>query len=235
MKKYIILAAGMLFFCTGIFAQTGTAYGLKGGLTFSTQKWNGQERELLSAYHGALTMETRDEEMGISLFGDLGWHVKGSRIVFQRSTYLHPVTNQLVELPRRSIRQPFNNISVVVGAKKIVQFTDFINYYFGLGAHVDYNVSYDVFYGNSAFFDQYVNKLTYGGSVVGGFEYTLGDSGIGFVEISFHPDVSKQIDVPGGLTYINPITNEQGTLGKQEVRNTIVLEISIGYKFVRWN
>lgn len=235
MKKYILILFAGIFFCTNTEAQTGTAYGFKGGLTLSTQKWNNQERELLSAYHGAFTMETRDEEMGISLFGDLGWHVKGSRVVFQRSTYVNPVTNQVVELPRRSVRQPFNNLSVVVGTKKLGQLTDFINYYFGLGAHGDYNVSYDVFYGNKEFFNQYINRFTYGGSVVGGLEYTLGESGIGFIEISFHPDISKQIDVPNGLTYINPITNQQSTLGKQEVRNTIVLEISVGYKFVQWN
>jgi len=234
MKKYILILFVGILFCTNTEAQTGTTYGFKGGLTFGNQKWNNQEREILPAYHGALTMETRDEEMGLSLFGDLGFHVKGSRIVFQKRTFQNQL-GQLVELPRRSVRQPFNNLSVVVGAKKLGQLTDFINYYFGLGAHADYNLGYDVYFGNSDFFDQYVNKFTYGGSVVGGFEYTLGDNGMGFIEVSFHPDVSKQIDVPQGLTYINAITNEQGTLGKQEVRNTIVLEISIGYKFVQWD
>ncbi len=147
----MMLAFGVLFFCTHTEAQTGTAYGFKTGLTFSNQQWNTQERELLTAYHGALTLESRDEELGVALFGDLGWHVKGSRVVFQRTTFVNPTTNQTVELPRRSIRQPFNNLSLVIGAKKVSQLTDFINYYYGLGAHADFNVSYDVYFGNSDF------------------------------------------------------------------------------------
>lgn len=235
MKKYIFILFVGIFFCTNTQAQTGTAYGFKGGLTLSNQQWNTQERELMPAYHGAFTLESRDEELGVALFGDLGWHVKGSRIVFQKRVFLNPVTNQTVELPRRSIRQPFNNLSVVIGAKKVSQLTDFINYYYGLGAHADYNVSYDVYFGNSDFFDQYVNKFTYGGSVVGGLEYTVGDNGMAFIELSFHPDISKQIEVPQGIPYTDPITFEQRTLGRQEVRNVLVVELSVGYKFVQWN
>jgi len=235
MKKYILILFVGIFFCTNTEAQTGTAYGFKGGLTFSNQQWNNQERELLPAYHGALTVESRDEELGVSLFGDLGWHVKGSRVVFQKTVYPSPITGQNIELPRRSIRQPFNNLSLVLGVKKLGQLTDFVNYYYGAGAHADYNISYDIYYGNSDFFDQYINKFTYGGSVVGGLEYTVGDNGIAFFEVSFHPDAGKQIEVPGGLSYIDPITNQQRTLGKQDVRNILVVEISVGYKFVQWN
>jgi len=234
MKKYILLVAGMFFFCTAIFAQTGTAYGFKGGLTFSSQNWGRGETEVLPAYHGVFTVETRDEENGIALFGDAGWHMKGSRIVFRQNIFENPNTGQIFQQPRRSIRQPFNNLSVVIGAKKLGQFTDFINYYYGVGAHADYNLSYDMFYGNKEFFDIYLNKLTYGLSAVGGFEYTLGDSKIFFMELAFHPDINNQIQAFSS-NYTNPITNQQTTLTSQGVRNVMVLEISLGLKFVQWN
>jgi len=206
MKKYILLVAGMLLFCTTIFAQSGTAYGFKGGLTLGSQNWNGQEMEILFGYHGALSLESRDEELGFSLFGDLGWHRKGSRRVFQGTVFIDQSGNER-ELPRRGYKQPFDNVMVVIGAKKI---------------------------GSKDFFDQYINKFTYGGSVVGGIEYMMNDTGAVYFELSFHPDLSKQIFVPEGLTYISPLTNQQGNLGRQEVTN-FVLEISLGYKIFKWN
>lgn len=233
MKKYILLLAGMLLFCTAIFAQTGTAYGFKGGLTLGSQNWNGQDMELLFAYHGALSLESRDEELGFSLFGDLGWHRKGSRRVFQSTVYTDQSGNER-ELPRRGFKQPFDNVMLVIGAKKTGQLTDFVGYYYGLGVHADYNMSYDIYFGSTEFFDQYINKFTYGGSVLGGLEYLMNDTGAVYIEVSFHPDLSKQIFVPEGLTYISPLTNQQGSLGKQEVTN-FVLEFSVGYKIFRWN
>ncbi len=233
MKKYILLVVGMMCFCTIIFAQSGTAYGFKGGLTLGSQNWNGQDMEILFGYHGALTLETRDEELGISLFGDLGWHRKGSRRVFQSTVFIDQSGNER-ELPRRGFKQPFDNVMLTIGAKKTGQLTDFFNYYYGVGVHADYNVNYDVYFGNEEFFDQYINRFTYGGSVLGGLEYMMNDTGAVYFELSFHPDLSKQIFVPQGLTYIDPITNQQRTLGKQEVTNFVV-EISVGYKIFNWN
>jgi len=233
MKKYILLVTGMMFFSIATFAQTGTTYGFKGGLTLGSQNWNGQDMEILFGYHGAFTLESRDEELGLSIFGDLGWHMKGSRRVFRATVFIDQSGNER-ELPRRGFKQPFNNAMLVVGAKKTGQLTDFVNYSFGLGVHADYNLSYDVFFGNSDFFDQYINRFTYGGSVVGGLEYMLNDTQAVFFELSFHPDLSKQIFVPQGIPFTNPITNQQSTLGMQEVTN-FVIELSVGYKIFRWN
>ena len=124
MKKYILLTIGTLFLSAAIFAQTGTAYGFKGGLTLGSQNWNGQEMEILFGYHGALSLETRDEELGISLFGDVGWHRKGSRRVFQSTVWVDQSGNER-ELPRRGFKQPFDNVMLTIGAKKTGQFTDF--------------------------------------------------------------------------------------------------------------
>lgn len=241
MKKYIVLAVGMLFFCTTIFAQTGTAYGFKGGLTLGAQKWNTQERELLPGYHGAITIESRDQELGISLVGDFGWHMKGSRQVIRAGSGINPITNQTITYPRRSLRQPFNNLMVVVAAKKMSQLNDFFNYYYGLGVHGDYNLSYEVRYNyvdqlgeEIRPLDQYRNRFTYGGTVLAGIEYLAGNSGALFFEVSFHPDISKQINLPTGITYYDRVTGAARQLGKQEVVN-FPIEISVGYKFFRWN
>ena len=91
-----------------------------------------------------------------------------------------------------------------------------------------------MFYGSKEFFDIYLNKFTYGLSAVGGFEYTLGDNAIGFIEVAFHPDISNQIQ-PFSATYFTPFSTQASTLTSQGVRNVMVLEISLGFKVVQWN
>jgi len=235
------LLAGILFCGTSVFAQTGTAYGFKAGLTLGAQKWNTQERELLPGYHGALMMESRDEELGISLMGNFVWQKKGSRQVIRAGSGINQLTGETISYPRRSFRQPFNNLMLVIAAKKVSPLTDFFNYYYGLGVHGDYNLSYEVRYNYINLqdeeirpLDEYRNRFTYGGSIIAGIEYLSGDSGAIFFEVSFHPDISKQINLPTGIPYIDSWTGQERTLSKQEVIN-FPIEFSIGYKFFRWN
>jgi len=183
MKKYIVLAFAM--FCyTMTSAQWGTAYTFKGGLTLGAQKWNSQERELKFGGHAAVMIESVDQESGTGLFAQAGFHQKGSRLVFQSTTYTNQA-NEQVTLPRRSYSQPFNNAAVVLGAKKYKQLSDYITTYIGIGVRGDYTVSYDLYYGRD-YMDEYVRKFNYGLTSMGGLEFLVGDNGAFLVELSFH-------------------------------------------------
>lgn len=232
MKKYILLAFAMLCY-TITFAQWGTAYSFKGGLTLGSQKWNSQERELLFGYHGAFVLESVDQESGTGLFGQLGYHQKGSSLVFRSRTYVNTITNQEVTLPRRAYRQPFNNVALVLGAKKYQQLSDYITAYLGIGVRGDYTIGYSLYYEKS-YIDEYVRKFNYGLTSMGGIEFMVGDAGAFLVEVSFHPDISKQIDLPVALSYTDRLTNEPRSLPAQKVIN-FPFEISVGYKLIRWN
>ncbi len=231
MKKYIVLAIAMLCY-TMTSAQWGTAYTFKGGLTLGAQKWNSQERELKPGGHAAFVIESVDQESGTGLFAQVGIHQKGSRLVFQARTGQDQSGNE-IDLPRRSFSQPFNNASVILGAKKYKQLTDYITTYIGIGIRGDYTVSYDLYYGRE-FMDEYVRRFNYGLTSMGGLEFLVGDKGAFLVELSFHPDISKQIDLPVPVPYYDIRTNQLLQLPVQKVTN-FPFEISVGYKLTSWN
>ena len=62
----------------------------------------------------------------------------------------------------------------------------------------------------------------------------MGDNGALLVELSFHPDLSKQIDLPVPVPYYDIRTNQLRELPVQKVTN-FPFEISIGYKLTTWN
>ncbi len=231
MKKNCLLAIAMIL-STFASAQWGTAYGFKSGLTLGTQRWNTQEREVQPGAHGVVFLESVDQESGTGLFGQFGYHMKGSRIVFRSSVFVDQSGNER-ELPRRSFRQPFNNLSLVFGGKKSWNLTDYTQYFIGIGIRGDFTVDYDLYFGRE-YLEEYVRPFNYGLTVMGGFEFSVGDSGNFLVEFSFHPDISKQIDLPVTIPYYDIRTNQLRTLNSQQVTNA-TYEISVGYKLIRWN
>jgi hypothetical protein len=137
--KIGIKILGGLFLMWGLFlldsapahAQTqpttqGTIYGFKGGLTVGTQRWSGVNRRPLMKYHFAGMIESWDEENLNAIFGQLGYHMKGSAIRFNRR--INQNTGQV--LPGRTDEFRFHNISLLLGAKqKFEIFDDYRLYY----------------------------------------------------------------------------------------------------------
>jgi len=204
-------------------AQTGTAYGIKGGLTAGTQSWNNSQREYLFAYNGSLFIESVHDSMSLRFFGQLGYTKKGSAIVV--NSFVNPNTNETI--PRQTIKQPFEQANLVVGVKNMHPFTDLFRGYYGVGVRLDYLLRYNIQYLNV---DQFVNKLTYGLALGGGIEYQPEDSGIAFqLEAMFNQDLSNQIFYENII-----VTNQWGqqTSNSARVINS-ALDITLGIKFIR--
>ncbi len=223
MRYLISLLFSLSFLIPTTHAQTGTAYGIKGGLTAATQTWNGSEREYMLAYNGSLTIESLNDDMSLRFFGQLGYSKKGSAIVSR--AFVDPNTNQ--NYPRRVFRQPFEQANLIVGIKNMNPLADRMEWYYGIGLRLDYLLRYDLFFLNV---DDFVNKITYGLSLAGGIEFQPEKSPIAFqLEAMFHQDLSNQIFYENIL-----ITNQWGQQSTQSARViNSALDVTLSMKFIR--
>ncbi len=223
MRYLLLLSVFFLSVPELVAQQTGTAYGMKGGLTIGTQSWNGGERDPLFAYNGSLFLESVNDSISLSFFGQLGYAAKGSAIV--SNSFYNPQT--MVTTPRRIYRQPFNQVSLIIGARNLHRLTESINGYYALGLRGDYLVSYELAFSN---IDDYVNKFNYGVTLGGGLEFHFADSPIALqFEIQFHNDLSKQIFFEN-ITVVD--RNGNIRTQSQNVVNRAI-DITLGFKFIR--
>jgi opacity protein-like surface antigen len=222
MKNLLVLFV-MMSVAISVQAQ-GFAFGVKGGLTLGFQKWNGYERSPLPSYNGSIYIESLPVEKRFSVFGQLGYHVKGSRIKYQ-------YRNQNGELLRARFDAEFRNVSLVLGMKSAYSITSKgTKAYYLLGIRGDYNINYNLEQKSQAFRDQDVNKFTYGLTLGGGLEVPFTKLVGMTLEMQISPDVRPQIFNPA-LTYENPITNVVSNRSIKVI-NT-VFEITVGFRFLR--
>ncbi len=222
--KRLALLVFCLLMSLGTFAQS-SAIGAKGGLTVGLQRWNGQQREALLSYNASFVYEMIRTETFSYLF-DFGYHVKGSALRYQGYDIQGNAINT-------SIKDKFNNLSFIAGAKSAVDvgFSGGTLYYL-LGVRLDYTINETV---NSALnFDNFINRLNYGVTAGGGVEFKLSDRLLGFIEIQFSPDFSQQVYTPPGTYFVNiGGTTYQRNWQEQKVIN-IPLELTVGMKFLRY-
>lgn len=224
MRYLIILFVLSAFQISTVNAQTGTAYGIKGGMTAGTQSWNGSDREYLLAYNGSLFMESVHDSMSLRFFGEIGYTKKGSAIV--SNAWYNP--NTMTNFPRRVFKQPFEQVNLIVGFKNMHPLTDLLKGYYGAGARIDYLIRYDLLFLNV---DDWVNKITYGLTFKGGVEYQKDDSPVAFqLEAAFHQDLSNQIFFEN-LTYVDRNTNQAFTQSARVINSA--LDVTLGIKFIR--
>lgn len=228
MKRFLIL---MFSICLlgNLSAQDGTAYGIKGGLSLANQSWNGTERELMLGTHGVLFLETVSDSSSLALYGALGYHERGSALRVRQS--FNPNTMQM--FPARTIRQPFRNVSLQLGAKSRQRLNDKFTSFFALGLRLEYTLDYSLAF-QAEGFDTFVNDWNYGFTVGAGIEHEFKNfPGAVFFEVSFNPDISRQVFLPGGIiVYQLPGSTDRFTFPEQKVINRTI-EISVGYKFIR--
>lgn len=217
------------------------AFGLKGGLTIGTQKWdNSFQRDPLFRQHVIAFIESAEENEPFALFAQGGYHVKGSSIRTYRSVYTLP-DGKLVEVPALSTPFVFNNASVTVGAKQKFDFTGAKKLYYMLGIRGDYTVSTNLrpddlsYYLSPIYpFEEYVNKFNYGATVGGGVELPFTDL-VGMVlEFTINPDFTKQYNQPLIPNVINP--NPFGgtnviDIPERQITN-VTFELTLGFRFV---
>jgi len=222
----------------------GYMFGLKGGASFANQDWSGLETEFLVGYHGAAFYETVPANGRFSFFGQLGYHVRGSKISRRRGITFN---GQGVTLPADDFR--FYNVSLGIGAKSVVSYSRFGDLYYLLGLRADYNVStnlseYDLLTGTAgiAFRANYpidspdlINAITYGAMFGGGLLFPINETMGGFVELRANPDFSLQYEQGAIPNVIDPFGAGNRTLPARAIRN-FTIELSVGVRFLRkWN
>ncbi len=200
------------------------AFGLKGGPTIGLQRGNNyQGSDPLIAYHIVTFIETAQEEESGSIFAELGYHVKGRTVHFNAAQ--NPLTGATYNA--RNFQLRFNNISLSAGAKNKFPVGNKFGYY-SLAVRGEYNLSADleIYEG----FEAGINKVLYGLTLGGGFEFPFSEYIGGIVDLRFSPDLSRQIFVPPG-EWENPFTGNQETFREQSIKN-IAFEISVGLRFL---
>lgn len=224
-----------VFFCFLLIQGTsqeaqaqGFYFGPKGGSVLGFQNWNGFERDPLFAYCGDVFIESLDASGSGALFASIGYHVRGSA-----TRVFNPILGY-----NFSQGFKFNNISLMLGAKKKFKSSGDWDYYYHMGVRVEYTVSTD--FGNSSTLlnsgylpiEDLTNKINYGISGGARVEYYLNDLISPFFELTLSPDVSFQYrqDAIGNVT--NPYTGQLTTLPMREIRN-FSIELTVGFKLLR--
>lgn len=230
------LSALVLFFLpflSGPLQAQSYAFGVKGGPAIGFQRWGEGQRDPLWAYHVAGFIESAPPlDEGI-IYAQAGYHVRGSAIRFQAIN----VNN--IFLGQRTDEFKYNNLSLAVGFKKRYGIGIGVAYYL-FGLRGDYTIGtnlkdYEDFVANGLIYptDAYVRKFNYGLSLGGGWEIPLSDFVSGVIELSFHPDFSRQYDQPSIPNVIDPFfPGTTRTIPDRRIVN-YTGEISFGFRFLR--
>jgi len=198
------------------------AYGLMGGLTVGTQRWNGFDRDPLLSWNARGFYESiLSDELTIPI--EFGYHNRGSAVL-QQGIVLG--SGQFVS---QYYKMRVGNLSVLGAAKKIYKIKDNTEAYAKLGVRLEYTVT-DSF----EIFEQYTDAIqpfNYGFTVGGGLHFGPADGPVQFVlDFQVSPDFSQQIYSPPGSVY-NRFTQQFVPVSEQKVIN-LSLEISLGIRFV---
>ncbi len=216
-----------------------TAYVLQGGLTIGSQRWdNSFDRELLFAPHGAISIETvNNETNNASLFMQIGYHIKGSATRFR-------YVNIISGAPGRQFVEEFrfNNISMVFGAKAKRDWNKAKGskyYYFG-GVRGDYTYSTNIdelgsnnpinrlFYPNVFYMNRWMGGVSAGAGLEMKFSELIG----GELKLSISPDFTLQYSQPAIPNVIDPL-NQSGTttIAQRRIRN-VSIELTFGLRLL---
>jgi hypothetical protein len=220
-------------------AQGGFAFGFKGGPSAGFQRWNNYDRDPLYKYHGAAFVESLSEEGPYSVFAQLGYHVKGSAIRFQRTVIQTQTGFQSV--PGGRIGFQFNNVSLLLGGKQKKSFNESnLSYYYQFGVRGDYTINTNLLSGQDPSASYYypiypikenVQKFNYGATIGGGIEFPFSELIGGMIELNIHPDFSNQYFSPPIQNLRDPYTGQSYSSGEQRVFN-IVAELSLGIRLI---
>ena len=228
-----ILLVGILSLLTLPVIAQSYAFGFKGGPSMGFQRWGQGSRDVLWAYHAAAFIESAPEYNTGVIYAQAGYHVRGSAQRFQAVTL-----NQLF-LGQRTDEFRYNNLSVTVGFKNRHKISAGWAYYmFGLRGDYTLNTNlstYDEFAAFGLIYpnDAYVRKFNYGLALGGGWEIPMGEFVSGIIEISFHPDFSRQYDSPQIPNVIDPFfPGTTRTIPERQIVN-YTGEISFGLRFLR--
>ena len=233
-----------IFFTLFIYSSSGkaqgVAFGIKGGPTLATQRWESFDREPLIATHFILSLESLAEEGEFSIFGQVGYHNRGSALRFRSFTFTDITTGAPRTFSGSTTRYEFRNLGLAIGFKQ--RFTASIgNLYYLLGLRGEYNLNNNLDQFNdfppsvrSGFPSEIgVNDFIGGFIFGGGFELPISDFIDANIELTINPDFTKQYFQPAFSNAFNPFTgNNDRNIPELNIRNN-TFELSIGFRFKR--
>lgn len=222
------LLFALLFISAYTLQGQGFWFGAKAGPTIAFQKWNTLERSALLTSHYAFFLESHsnNEEASGSLLAQLGVHHRGSAIRF----------NDLSSGSNFSQKFQFNNASLMLGAKGFLSTDNDPYYLVGIRLEYTFSTNLESFEdANNVYYpvDEWVNKVNYGITVGGGYNFRFSEFVGGFIEFTVQPDLSNQYDQPPLGNVPNPFS-PTGTInvGQRQIRN-LSFEVSLGIRFLR--
>ena len=226
----------MLFSISGVLSQSsGYAWGVKVGPSLITQKWKSYNRALTTQYHADIFIDSYNEESANSLYGQLGYHIRGSS---DRSAY-HIINGQ--SFKTHVNKYLFENIVLELGFKKRNLWQDKITSILGFGIRGEYTIGTNL---NEfeAINDQYtlpvyaidafVKPFNYGMSLLAGIEYPIADLYEIFATLSFAQDFSRQYYQPPVPGFFNDQYGNRRSIGDVTAYNTSI-ELSVGIRIYR--
>jgi hypothetical protein len=227
MKKISYTIFLVLLSALPILAQS-YAFGFKGGLVGGLQRFNGlNNREILLGYQGDAFIATADEEDKFSLFAQAGYHQRGSAIRFIGG--FNPWSGE--NLSNVSDQMIFHNLALILGGTQKFDWA-LGKYYYSIGIRGEYTLDWDLgFLDNLNNQDQFVREFLYGVSFSVGWEYPFSDLVGGILELSIHPDLSRQMFLPEQRRY-NPNTGNPADPIPAENIHNISIELSVGMRFL---
>ncbi|MCB9080478.1 MAG: hypothetical protein H6555_02085 [Lewinellaceae bacterium] len=244
MKQLIGWLAIVFLFPWGQLAAQSYNFGIKGGLTVGTQRWdNSFQREPLFRYHGIAFIESADEGSPFALFAQGGYHIKGSAIRTYRTVLIRQDGSR-IDVPGQETPFEFHNVSVTLGAKQRFDVgPGNSQLYYALGIRGDYTVKTD--FGNVRVEDNpsyaliypvegFVNKFNYGLTVGGGIELPFSEFVGMLLEFTVNPDFSLQYNQPVIRNVINPNPIGGSSLidiPERRIAN-LTFEVTLGFRFL---
>jgi hypothetical protein len=226
MGKWIVLALFFSFLGMNpvVKAQESYAWGIKGGGGGGMQLFkNFSNRSVLLTYHAAMFIETADEANDFSLFAQAGYHQRGSQRVFGRGFTIGRSVSQ---------RDVFNNASLVLGARQKFPFgNEYSRFYYGIGMRGEYTISHDSDNLSEEAAGIAVRRWLWGVTFQTGIEWGFSDQVSGIIELSIHPDLSRQMFIPRQRLAPIPGSTQMRTVEAQSPTN-LTVEISIGLRFL---
>lgn len=219
----------LLLGTSSLASAQGQLFGIKGGLTMGTQKWGGSERDPLYASHFAISMESADTDRKSALYGQIGYHTKGSADRFRRFFDINGN-----EFKPSTTDYRFNNVGLQIGVKQLLGDDSADSRLFwkiGLRGEYTLSTNLDEFDTNISLFfpvDAFVNKITYGVSFAGGYEFYISDLVRGFVELHIGQDLSNQYEQPALNNIPSPYQSGQTINIPERLISNTIFELSVG-------
>lgn len=235
LQKMVKVIKSILFLFIAISSSYSQSFwvGVKGGGAMNFQSWGdgsfsgSVNRNPLFSINGDVYIESYDEYKKGALYGQIGFHTRGSSLRF--FSFNNTFSQQ------QGFK--FRNVVAEIGAKKSFSVGKEFEPYFLVGIRGEYTVSTNlddyVNFGNLYYpINEFVRKFNYGVTAGGGFEMVMSELSNVFAEFSIQPDLSFQYEQQPLYNIIDPWTSQPVNLGLRQVRN-LSIELKVGVKFLR--